>query len=157
MFKKFISLLTLLCLLPSCAAQRTVFFSDPPGAQVTVNGEVVGKTPCEYHYRAGTGKRYEVEVHKGDYQPVSEQIETDTVDKKSRARWLLAGLIWSPLWLGTFFTKKLQDSYHFVLTKVKQVVEPSAAEDEDQSLQNISRNNGTGIGCPTPTKPRKSS
>ena len=35
----------------------------------------------------------------------------------SRNRWLAAGVVWSPLWLGTLFTKKLKEGYEFVLKR----------------------------------------
>jgi len=120
MLKKSVALVSLFFLLPSCAAQKTVFFSDPSGARVVVNGEEIGETPCEYQYRAGTAKTYAVEVSKEDYRPVAREIKTDQVDKQSREKWIIAGLVWSPLWLGALFTKKLQDTYHFVLTRIKQ-------------------------------------
>ena len=116
MLKKCTACLSLLFLLPSCAAQKTVFFSDPPGAQITVDGEIIGETPCEYEYKAGAEKKYRIAVHKESYQSVEDNITTDSVDKESRNKWLVAGLIWSPLWLGTMFTRKLKDSYHFILT-----------------------------------------
>jgi len=30
---------------------------------------------------------------------------------------MMAGVVWSPLWLGTFFTKKLKESYLFVMKR----------------------------------------
>jgi hypothetical protein len=39
------------------------------------------------------------------------------VDREARNTWLAAGVVWSPLWLGTLFTKKLKDSYAFVMKK----------------------------------------
>jgi hypothetical protein len=42
-------------------------------------------------------------------------VITDEVDTEVRGRWLAAGVIWSPLWLGTIFTKKLKDTYDFAL------------------------------------------
>jgi hypothetical protein len=129
MLKKSVVLVSLLFLLPSCAAQKTVFFSDPPGARVVVNGEEIGETPCEYQYRTGTAKTYAVEVSKDDYRPVAQDIKTDQVDKQSREKWMAAGLVWSPLWLGALFTKKLQDTYHFVLTRIKNAEEPTAVKE----------------------------
>lgn len=45
------------------------------------------------------------------------RIKADEVDQDARKKWLAAGVVWSPLWLGTVFTKKLKDSYEFVLKK----------------------------------------
>ena len=151
MAKKVLALLSVLFLLASCAAQRTVFFSDPPGAQIAINGEVIGKTPCEYEYRAGAGKVFEIAIHKKLYQPVEGKIETDAVDKGSRDKWLVAGLVWSPLWLGTLFTKKLQDSYHFILTKIEQAGENPA--DQDVPLQILSRKEENASSLPAGIPP----
>lgn len=120
MLKRIFSLLSLLLFLTSCAAQKTIFFSEPPGAQVSINGEFIGTTPCKYRYREGNGKSYQIELRKAHYQTITQNIKTDAVDKASRKKWLVAGLVWSPLWLGTLFTRKLRESYHFVLSKIGQ-------------------------------------
>lgn len=140
--KRILSFLSLLFFLSSCAAQKTMFFSEPPGARVSVNGEVVGTTPCEYRYRAGSGRSYQIELEKVNYQTLCQKIKTDAVDKASRKQWLVAGLIWSPLWLGTVFTKKLKDSYHFVLSRVRQAGE--ALTKEENTIQMSSREKGGG-------------
>ena len=151
MLKKCIFLFALLLLLPACAAQKTLFVSEPPGAQISVNGEVIGKTPCEYEYRAGTDKTYKIAVRKEHYQAVEKQFTTDAIDKESRQKWLVAGLVWSPLWLGAVFTKKLEDSYHFVLTRIKQASEPAADLDERPQILSLKK------GEPPPDKGRQSS
>ncbi len=142
MLPRIVSLLSLLLFLTSCAAQRTLFFSDPAGARVTVNGEVVGTTPCAYQYRSGNDKKYHIELQKVHYQVLCQNIETDSVDKASRKKWLVAGLVWSPLWLGTVFTKKLKDSYHFVLSRIGE--EKAAFTGKEKPIQLSSREKGNG-------------
>ena len=44
-------------------------------------------------------------------------IKADKTDSGAMKRWLVAGAVWSPLWLGTFFTKKLKESYIFVMKR----------------------------------------
>jgi hypothetical protein len=151
--KRILSFLVLLFFLSSCAVQKTLFFSEPPGARVSVNGKFVGTTPCEYRYRAGSGRNYLIELEKDNYQSLCQKIETDAVDKASRKKWLVAGLIWSPLWLGTVFTKKLKDSYHFVLSKIRQAEEASTKEENTLQMSSSEK----GDGSQATAKMRKSS
>jgi hypothetical protein len=44
-------------------------------------------------------------------------IKADKTDSGAMKRWLMAGVVWSPLWLGTLFTKKLKESYLFVMKR----------------------------------------
>jgi hypothetical protein len=109
--------LFVLCLFSAGCAQHTAFVSDPPGARVLVDGRDVGVTPCLFPYRVGTGCDYEVVVEKEGYQAMYHTLRTDEVDRQARNRWLAAGVVWSPLWLGALFTKKLRDGYEFILKK----------------------------------------
>ncbi|MCB2180796.1 MAG: PEGA domain-containing protein [Desulfobulbaceae bacterium] len=118
MLRKMISIFLLLAFTSACA-QKTAFFSDPPGAQVFVNGEEIGRTPCDYHYKSSTSKIYLVEIQENGYEPLKQTLATDEVDRKARAKWRAAGLVWSPLLIGSFFTKKLKEAYHFLLSKVE--------------------------------------
>ena len=54
-------------------------------------------------------------ITKEGFEPVYFVVEADEVDTVARNKWLTAGVIWSPLWVGSFFTKKLKDSYDFIL------------------------------------------
>ncbi len=114
MLNKLIAVITLLFLTTACANQA-VFISDPPGAMVMINGEPVGVTPCAFDYASSSGETYEVVVEKTGFEPLQREMKADETDTSARNSWLAAGVIWSPLWLGTFFTKKLKDSYQFVL------------------------------------------
>lgn len=116
MVKKFVAFSLLLFFTTACANQAA-FLSTPSGAQVFVDGESIGVTPCVYQYKSNSGKDYEVVVTKEGYDKVEEEIQADQVDKPARKKWLAAGLVWSPLWLGTFFTKKLKDTYQYTLRK----------------------------------------
>lgn len=101
----------------ACAAQQTAFLSNPPGAEVTIDGQLIGTTPCQYDYKLGRGGEHEVAMAKTGFEPIKMVIKADEVDKDARKRWVAAGVVWSPLWLGTLFTKKLKDSYEFTLRK----------------------------------------
>lgn len=111
---KLIAILTILFLTTACANQA-VFISDPTGAQVRINGEPVGVTPCAFDYVTSSGETYDIEIEKPGYEPMRRTMTADEVDASARNRWMAAGVVWSPLWLGTLFTNKLKDSYQFVL------------------------------------------
>lgn len=121
MIRKLIAVITLLFLTTACANQA-VFISDPPGALVMVDGETVGVTPCAFDYTTSSGETYDVLIEKNGFVPMQRDVKADEVDTTARNSWLAAGVIWSPLWIGTFFTKKLKDSYQFVLKQDLPVV-----------------------------------
>jgi len=121
MLKKFLALALLLFFVTGCANQAA-FLSSPPGAQVFVDGENIGVTPCVYDYKTSTGRDYQVVIKKAGYEKLEEEVKADQVDTSARNKWLAAGVVWSPLWLGTFFTKKLKDSYEFILQKSSPVM-----------------------------------
>ncbi len=116
MLKKLIAFSLLLFFTTGCANQAA-FLSSPAGAQVFVDGESIGVTPCVYQYKSNSGKTCEVVIKKDGYDTVQQEVQADQVDKPARKKWLTAGLVWSPLFLGTLFTKKLKDSYEYTLKK----------------------------------------
>ncbi|MDH3998526.1 MAG: PEGA domain-containing protein [Desulfuromonadales bacterium] len=115
MLQRFIAIALLALLTSACAAQQTAFISNPPGAEVLVDGAAIGTTPCSFDYNLGNGESHEVTINKEGYDSIRFVVKTDEVDIEARNRWLAAGVVWSPLWVGTFFTKKYKDSYDFVL------------------------------------------
>lgn len=114
MFGKLL-IVVLISLFTSACAQQAAFISTPPGAQVSVDGRPIGVTPCAFDYKLGHNDTHEVTISKEGYEPVDFIVVTDEVDTRARSRWLAAGVVWSPLWLGTIFTKKLKDIYDFAL------------------------------------------
>ena len=114
--RKMIVFLLLLVLAGGCA-QKTAFYSTPPGALVFVNGEAIGPTPCEFEYKSSTAKTYHVELQAEGYKPLQDEVSTDEVDRAARSKWLSAGLVWSPLFIGAAFTKTLKKTYHFFLSR----------------------------------------
>jgi hypothetical protein len=127
-FQKIVATLLLGFLVTGCAHQAS-FISDPPGARVIVDGAEVGVTPCNYPYRLSPGGQYEVVIEKEGYDTMHHLIKADEVDREIRNRWLAAGVVWSPLWLGTLFTKKLKDGYEFILRKSDDTV--TAQKDQE--------------------------
>lgn len=116
MLKKLFVVLVLCCFTSACANQAMIL-SEPAGAQVYVDGQAIGVTPCKYQYTSNTGGSVAVTIEKPGYDPLKYRIQADETDVSARNTWLAAGLVWSPLWLGTLFTKKLKDSYNFVMKK----------------------------------------
>lgn len=108
-------IIVLLAIFTSACAQQAAFVSTPPGAQVFINGEEIGVTPCAFNYKLGKTESHDVKITKQGYNPVELVVVADEVDTKARNSWVAAGAVWSPLWLGTIFTKKLRDVYDFAL------------------------------------------
>lgn len=105
----------LLAMFTSACAQQAAFVSTPPGAQVFIDGEEIGVTPCAFDYKLSQTESHDVKIIKQGYDPVEFVVVADEVDTEARNRWVAAGAVWSPLWIGTLFTKKLKDVYDFAL------------------------------------------
>lgn len=114
MYRKLI-IIVLLAMFTSACAKQAAFVSTPPGAQVFINGEEIGVTPCAFDYNLSQTESHDVKITKQGYDPVEFVVVADEVDTEARNRWVAAGAVWSPLWLGTIFTKKLRDVYDFAL------------------------------------------
>lgn len=114
MFNK-LFIIILLATLTSACAQQAAFISTPPGAQVFIDGEKIGVTPCEFDYKLSKNTSHDIKIVKNGYEPIDFVVVADEVDTDARDRWLVAGAVWSPLWLGTIFTNKLKDTYDFAL------------------------------------------
>ena len=125
MFRKLIVVI-LLATFTSACAQQAAFVSTPPGAQVFIDGQAIGVTPCAFDYKLGNNDTHEVIIDKEGFDPVSFVVVTDEVDSEARNRWMVAGAVWSPLWLGAIFTKKLKDTYDFALSAEPQQMTASA-------------------------------
>ena len=108
-------IIILLATFTSACAQQAAFVSTPSGAQVFIDGQEIGVTPCAFDYKLSKNDSHEVTISKQGYDPVNFVVVADEIDTAARGRWLAAGVVWSPLWLGTVFTKKLKDSYDFAL------------------------------------------
>ncbi len=114
MFRKLL-IVILLATFTSACAQQAAFVSTPAGAQVFIDGQEIGVTPCDFDYNLSQNESHEVTIVKQGYDQVKFVVTTDEVDTAARERWMAAGVVWSPLWLGTIFTKKLKDTYDFAL------------------------------------------
>ena len=114
MYQKLL-IIILLAIFTSACAQQAAFVSTPPGAQVFIDGEEIGVTPCAFDYKLSNNTQHDVTIAKEGFEPVNFVVVTDEVDAEARNRWLAAGAVWSPLWLGNILTKKLKDTYDFAL------------------------------------------
>jgi len=108
-------IIVMLVLFTSACAQQAAFVSTPPGAQVYIDGEKIGVTPCAFNYKLSKTESHDVKITKQGYNPVEFVVVADEVDTEARNSWVAAGAVWSPLWIGTIFTKKLKDIYDFAL------------------------------------------
>lgn len=108
-------IIVLLAMFTSACAQKAAFVSTPPGAQVFIDGEEIGVTPCSFDYNLSKTESHDVKITKQGYNPVEFVVVADEVDIEARNSWVAAGAVWSPLWIGTIFTKKLKDIYDFAL------------------------------------------
>ncbi len=119
MKSKLLALFVLVAFLSACAPHHALIQSEPPGALVTINGTEIGTTPIQYNYALSTGSQHQIEVSRPGYESVDLTIKADKTDAGAMKRWLMAGVVWSPLWLGTVFTKKLKESYLFVMKRTE--------------------------------------
>ena len=119
MKSKLMTLFVLLIFLSACAPHQALIQSEPPGAIVTIDGTEIGETPINYDYTLSTGSEHQVQVSHQGYEQVALTIKADKTDSGAMKRWLMAGVVWSPLWIGTIFTKKLKESYLFVMKRDK--------------------------------------
>ncbi|NOY12887.1 MAG: PEGA domain-containing protein [Deltaproteobacteria bacterium] len=117
MKSKLITLVVLSAFLGACAPHQALIQSEPPGAIVTIDGKQIGATPVHYDYALSTGRQHQINIAQQGYEQVDLTITADKTDSGAMKRWLMAGVVWSPLWLGTIFTKKLKESYLFVMKR----------------------------------------
>ncbi|MCA9471683.1 MAG: PEGA domain-containing protein [Nitrospirales bacterium] len=94
-------------LLQGCL-QTSRINTDPPGAQIMLNGAPLGKTPIYYNTRAGIPKTYFLEIEKSGCKKVETKLESNY-----RADLSLALLI--PGIVPYFFSARLEDDYKFIL------------------------------------------
>ena len=119
MKSKLFTLFVLVAFLSACAPHQALIRSEPPGAMVTIDGTEIGETPIQYDYVLSTGSQHQVQISHQGYERVDLTIKADKTDSGAMKRWLMAGVVWSPLWIGTIFTKKLKESYLFVMKRDK--------------------------------------
>ena len=99
--------LVCLFLIQGCL-QTSRINTDPPGAQITLNGAPLGETPVYYNSRAGIPKTYFLEIDRAGCKKVETKLES-----AYRADISLGLLI--PGIIPYFFSARLEDDYKFTL------------------------------------------
>ena len=79
-------IIILLALFTSACAQQAAFVSTPPGAQVFIDGEEIGVTPCAFDYKLSNNAQHDVTIAKEGFEPVNFVVITDEVDAEARNR-----------------------------------------------------------------------
>lgn len=71
-----------------CAQAATRFTTIPSGAEIHLNGELIGQTPCTFLYDRTPGRRYRVQIRKPGYRSyeffVDPQALTSALDEQYR-------------------------------------------------------------------------
>ena len=88
--------------------QTSRITTDPPGAQIMLNGAPLGETPIYYNSRAGIPKTYFLEIEKSGCKKVETRLESNY-----RADISLGLLI--PGIVPYFFSARLEDDYKYTL------------------------------------------
>jgi len=117
MLKKLTVLILLLAFTSACAPSRALIQSEPPGAMVIMDGQELGVTPVNFNHNLSSGQHHNISLKHQGFESVAMTITADKTDSPAMKRWLKAGVLWSPLWIGTLFTKKLKESYMFVMKR----------------------------------------
>lgn len=119
MLKKMICLILLLAFTSACAPSRALIQSEPSGAIVFMDGQELGVTPISYSHKLSSGQQHSISLQHLGFESVAMTIKADKTDSPALKRWLTAGVVWSPLWIGTLFTKKLKENYMFVMKRAQ--------------------------------------
>ncbi len=103
------TVLLFLCLIPiEGCLQTSRINTEPPGAQITLNGTPLGKTPIYYNSRAGIPKTYFLEIAKPGCKKAEIKLESNY-----RADVSLGLLV--PGIVPYFFSARLEDEYKYTL------------------------------------------
>ena len=108
------ALFALLVTFVGCASTTTVH-TKPAGADVYINGQRCGVSPCVYHTRYGFPDRMRVQLHKDGYEEAEFFIDTEA----PVASYLLYGF-------GSYVFHSFDEEYRFELARL--TVEPSKTE-----------------------------
>lgn len=114
--------IALVLLLSACAQQQALFLSEPAGARLSVDGRYIGTTPCRFDYSLGGRTEHTLTLEKDGYAPLTVQVAADEVNHKEFKKWMAAGLVWSPLFMGALFTNGMNDSVMLVLKRDQPLV-----------------------------------
>ena len=121
---------SLLFLFAACSSVTTRIKTEPSGAKVYIDGELVGKSPTVYFSKGSSGRRYHIQLEKEGYEEVDLYLD-------NRLNW------WAPsslifygfggLYMG-LAGWSLAGEYQFNLRALSSV-EPAATTDAKESLE----------------------
>lgn len=102
--------------------------TTPPGAAVTLDGEVKGVTPLFYEEATGFGREVELGLQLDGYQPEHFVLQQD----QWWASCVVPSLCLMPFTLGLsasglLFARSLRDEYHFLLRPLPPAPAPPAS------------------------------
>jgi PEGA domain len=101
---------TLAVALVAAGCSHTVVIdSDPQGAQVKVNGEVLGSTPVTYTEQTGWEKVYDLEVSKPGYKTVKTKMRQSEFHVPMTAATVVGFLLCLLPAVGILWSKQLPD------------------------------------------------
>lgn len=121
-----------IALLTGCAHTARIA-SEPPGAELFVDGVQVGVTPFAIEDEVGSGQRYEIVLKKPGYRIVQTTLVQDQFAWPRGIAALACGVCTLGAGcLGLLWSWQLQDSYSFVLESISAEGSPTtrAAEEE---------------------------
>ena len=100
--------LTLVLLAMDGCANQTTFHTAPVGAQVFINGELCGQSPCVYHTRYGFPNRIRLQLVKEGFEPRELFLDTEP----PMPSYLLLGF-------GSYLFHTFSEEYRFTLRETK--------------------------------------
>ena len=107
---KTITFTLMVMILASGCAHSVRINTEPEGADVSVNGVYLGKSPVIHHERSGFPKNYFVKVEKDGFKKMDTALQA-TYKADVSLLLLLPGII------PYFFTADLEDTYNFHLQR----------------------------------------
>ena len=113
----------------ACSSTATRIKTEPSGAKIYINGELVGKSPTVYFGKASGGRRYHVQIEKQGYEDLDFYLDNSMI------WWAPASLLFPYggaiyLYLNGW---ALLDEYQFNL-RVKSLIEPAATQETENSI-----------------------
>ena len=92
-------------------SHRVTFNTQPPGAKVYVDGNLIGVSPASFVEKSGFGKGYSIRIEKEGYQTLN------TSEKQViNVLYLVLSLVFAcPI--GLLFMMTLEDQYNYTLQR----------------------------------------
>lgn len=123
-----LSALTLMLVFAAACVHQSRIETDPPGAEVYVNGERVGVGPVEIDDEGGWRRDYEITLRKDGYEPTQVTLTQQSINPLTVVMGGVCGVCTCGLAAIYFLPRiwKLDDRYHFIMVR-KEPLPPVAA------------------------------